>query len=143
MLPRSGESEAVMKNSEDASSAAPRINWQAAAPGWQGIQWRARQHRGKTDHPENQNLIQAISIDGTSPRDISRWRPRPRETRSMQGSARYGETAGRRALVRFFRLTFFSDNGNESLSSLAAVAGGGVTIETRCNFRIGREPKKR
>jgi hypothetical protein len=33
---------------------------------------------------------------------------------------------------------FFSGKGNEALSSLAAAAGGGVTVELRCrNYRIG------
>jgi hypothetical protein len=39
---------------------------------------------------------------------------------------------------------FFSGKGNEVLSSLAAAAGGGVTVKLgRKNYRIGRAAKKR
>jgi hypothetical protein len=39
---------------------------------------------------------------------------------------------------------FFSGKGNSALSSLAAAAGGGVTIKTRVQKnRIGRAAKKR
>jgi hypothetical protein len=39
---------------------------------------------------------------------------------------------------------FFSGKGNGALSSLAAVAGGGVTVKLgRRNYRIGRASRKR
>jgi hypothetical protein len=38
---------------------------------------------------------------------------------------------------------FFSGKGNGALSSLAAVAEGGVNGKLRRNYRIGRVPKKR
>src|ERR1700720_1538135 len=80
------------------------------------------------------NLIHAISIEGSvADRYFAVTSDAPRNTVDARISAmpRNGRSA-RAGAVR--SADFFSDNGNESLSSLAAVAGGGVTIETRVQF---------
>jgi hypothetical protein len=81
--------------------------------------------------PKTRNLIQAISIDGNvAERYFAVASEAPRNTVDARISAmpRNGRSA-RAGAVR--SADFFSGNGNASLSSLAAVAGGGVTIETR------------
>jgi hypothetical protein len=89
------------------------------------------------------NLIHAISIDGNVvERYFAVTSEAPRKTVDARTSAmpRKGRSA-RAGAARAF--DFFSDKGNEALSSLAAAAGGGVTVELGCrNYRIG-VPQKR
>src|ERR1700731_2214480 len=90
------------------------------------------------------NRIQAISIDGSvADRYFAVASETPRNTVEARISAmpRNGRSARAGAVST---AGFFSGNGNEALSSLAAAAGGGVTVELGCrNYRNQRDPKKR
>src|SRR3981081_2800050 len=120
----------VMKNSEDASSAAPRINCRPRRPDGKAYNGDPGSIAGNMIIPKTRNPIQAISIDGNvAERYFAVASEAPRNTVDARISAmpRNGRSA-RAGAVR--SADFFSGNGNASLSSLAAVAGGGGAIET-------------
>jgi len=80
------------------------------------------------------NLIQAISIDGNvADKYFAVTSEVPRNTVEARISAmpRNGRSARAGALRAAY---FFSGNGKGALSSLAAAAGGGVTVEARAQF---------
>jgi hypothetical protein len=90
------------------------------------------------------NRIQAISIEGSvADRYFAVTSEHPRKIVDARMSAmpRNGRSA-RAGTER--AAAFLFGNGNEALSSLAAVAEGGVTVELgRSNDRIGRGSQKR
>ena len=121
-----------MKNSDEPSSAAPRINCRPDAAGLQREQRRARHHRRRHDQREHQEA---------DPGDLDRGQRRREIFRGDVGDAekhRRGQDQ-RDALERPVGARgracgaagFFSGNGNGALSSLAAAAGGGVTAISR------------
>src|SRR5258708_6507268 len=88
------------------------------------------------------NLIQAISIHGNVvDRYFAVTSETPRNTVEVRINAM--PRNGRSARAGALRVAdFFSGKGSGALSSLAAAAGGGVTVELGCkNYRIGRTPK--
>src|ERR1700686_3291885 len=90
------------------------------------------------------NRIQAISVDGSvADRYFAVTAGTPRKPGEGRGSGmpRNGRSA-RAGTVRM--AGFFSGNGREALSSLAAAAGGGGTAKPGGrNFREQTAPKKR
>src|ERR1700726_3727990 len=87
--------------------------------------------------------IQAISIEGNvADRYFAVTSEAPRNTVEAKISAM--PLNGRSARAGALRAAdFFSGSGNDALSSRAAAAGGGVTLELKANDRIGRGSKKR
>jgi hypothetical protein len=79
--------------------------------------------------PKTRNLIQAISIDGNvADRYFAVTSEAPRNTVDARIMAM--PRNGRSARAGAVRSADFSGKGNDALSSLAAAADGGVTIET-------------
>ena len=126
-----------MKNSDEPSSAAPRIRCSpsrlvcSANSGEPGI------IAGVMISANTRNLIQAISIEGNvAERYFAVTSEAPRNTVEARISAMplNGRSARAGALRRG---GFLSGKGNGALSSLAAAAGGGVTaISKGSNYRI-------
>src|ERR1700722_10105212 len=117
-----------MKNSEDASSATPRITCRPGRCECSANSGEPGSIAGDMISANTRNLIQAISIEGSvADRYFAVTSEQPRNTVEARISAmpRNGRSAragaGRAA-------DFFSGKGNAALSSLAA-AGGGVTAE--------------
>ena len=133
-----------MKNSEDASSATPRITCRPGRRERKAYNGEPGIIAGNMISANTRNLIQAISIDGSvAERYFAVTSEAPRNTVDARISAmpRNGRSA-RAGAVR--AADFFSGKGNGALSSLAAAAGGGVTVELgRRNYRIGRASKER
>src|SRR6202022_2281932 len=123
-----------MKNSEDDNSATPRITCRPGRSDRKAYNGEPGSIAGTMISANTRNLIPAVSIDGNvAERYFAVASEAPRNTVDARISAmpRNGRSA-RAGAIR--SADFFSDNGNESLSSLTAVAGGGVTIETRVQF---------
>src|SRR6267154_2842411 len=133
-----------MKNSEDNNSAIPRIACKPGRPVRNANSGEAGSIAGTMISANTRNLIQAISIDGNvADRYFAVTSEAPRNTVDARISAmpRNGRSA-RAGAAR--AVDFFSGNGKGARSSLAAAAGGGVTVELGCrNYRIGRAAKKR
>src|ERR1019366_6169737 len=118
-----------MKNSEDASSATPRITCRPGRPVRKAYSGEPGSIAGHMISANNRNLIQAISIDGNvADRYFAVTSDVPRNTLDARISAmpRNGRSA-RAGAVRAADF-FFSGDGNATLSSLAA-AGGWVTAK--------------
>src|SRR3981081_3135066 len=132
-----------MKNSEDDNSATPRIACRPGRSVRKANNGEPGSIAGTMISANTRNLIQAISIDGNvADRYFAVTSDAPRNTVEARISAmpRNGRSA-RAGAVR--AVDFFSGKGNGALSSLAAAAGGGVTVELgRRNYRIGRGAKK-
>ena len=91
---------------------------------------------------KTRNLIQAISTEGSvAERYFAVTSDAPRKI--VEASTSAMPLNGRSARAGALRpADFFSGNGNGTLSSLAAAAGGGVTaISTGGNFESGEAPK--
>src|ERR1700682_632925 len=133
-----------MKNSEDDSSATPRISCRPGRPVCKAYNGEPGVIAGTMISANTRNLIQAISIDGNvAERYFAVTSEAPRNTVDARISAmpRNGRSV-RAGTVR--AVDFFSGKGNGALSSLAAAAGRGVTVELGCrNYRIGRAAKGR
>src|SRR5216684_1848744 len=126
-----------MKNSEDDNSATPRIACRPGRSVRKANNGEPGSIAGTIISANTRNLIQAISIDGNV---ADRYFAVTVEAR-INEMPRNGRSA-RAGAVR--SVDFFSGKGNGALSSLAAAAGGGVTVELGCrNYRIGRAAKKR
>src|SRR5258707_5081800 len=127
-----------MKNSDDDSSAMPRIACRPGRPVRKANSGEPGSIAGTMISANTRNLIQAISIDGSvAERYFAVTSEATRNTVDARISAmpRNGRSA-RAGAVR--AADFFSGKGSEARSSLAAAAGGGVTVELRCrNYRIG------
>src|SRR5712671_184954 len=127
-----------MKNSEDASSATPRISCRPGRSVRIAYNGEPGSIAGDMISANAKNLIQAISIEGSvADRYFAVTSEAPRNTVDARISAipRNGLSA-RAGAVR--AADFFSGKGNDARSSLAAAAGGGVTVELGCkNYRIG------
>src|SRR5450755_2874262 len=125
-----------MKNSEDASSAAPRINCRPRRSDGKAYNGEPGSIAGNMIIPKTRNLIQAISIDGNvTDRYFAVTSEAPRNTvdariSAMPRNGRSARAGAARSADFFSGNANFSGNDNASLSSLAAAAGGGVTIET-------------
>src|ERR1700732_1939815 len=126
-----------MKNSDDDNSATPRIS---CRPG-RGVR-RANSGEpgtiaGIMIKANTRNRIQAISIEG---RLVDRYfavtSDAPRNTVDARISAM--PRNGRSARAGAALTGLFSRKGNEALSSLAATAGGGVTVGTRARRSSNR-----
>src|SRR5258706_6228004 len=131
-----------MKNSDDDSSATPRI---ACRPGRfvrNANSGEPGSIAGTMISENTRNLIQAISIDGSvAERYFAVTSEAPRNTVDARISAmpRNGRSA-RAGAAR--AVDFFSGKGNEALSSLAAAAGGGGPVgTTAANIGNGWEPQ--
>src|SRR6202171_4978465 len=114
-----------MKNSDDDNSATPRITCRPGRPVRKANSGDPGGIAGIMIRPNTRNLIQAISIDGSvADRYFAVTSEAPRNTVDARISAmpRNGRSA-RAGAAR--AVDFFSDKGNEALSSLAAAAGGG------------------
>src|SRR6478736_8663962 len=127
-----------MKNSEDDSSAMPRITCRPGRADRRANSGEPGSIAGTMISENTRNLIQAISIDGkVAERYFAVTSEAPRNTveariNAMPRNGRSARAGATRAV------DFFSGKGNEALSSLAAAAGGGVTVELRCRYyRIG------
>src|ERR1700744_4113853 len=96
-----------MKNSEEPSSAAPRINCRGTLPVFSANSGEPGTIAGTMIIANTRKRSQAISVE-------DRISAMPLNGRSARAGAR--RMAG-----------FFSDDGRETLSSLATAAGGGVT----------------
>src|SRR5216684_5285780 len=133
-----------MKNSEDDNSAMPRIACRPGRSVRSANSGDPGSIAGTMISANTRNLIQAISIEGSvADRYFAVTSEAPRNTVDARISAmpRNGRSA-RAGAVR--AVDFFSGKGNGALSSLAAAAGGGVTVELGCRkYRIGRAAKKR
>ncbi len=133
-----------MKNSEDANSATPRITCRPGRRERKAYNGEPGSIAGAMISANTRNLIQAISIEGSvADRYFAVTSEAPRNTVEARISAM--PRNGRSARAGAARATgFFSGIGNGALSSLAAAAGGGVTVELgRRNYRIGRGFTKR
>jgi hypothetical protein len=131
-----------MKNSEDNNSATPRIACRPGRPVRNANSGEPGSIAGTMIIANTRNLIQAISIDGNVvERYFAVTSEAPRNTVDARISAmpRNGRSA-RAGAAR--AVDFFSGNGNEALSSLAATAGGGVTVETQAEIIESGEPPK-
>src|SRR5580692_4763208 len=126
-----------MKNSEEPGSAAPRINCRGTLPVFSANSGEPGTIAGTMIIANTRNRSQAISIEGS---DVERYfavtSEMPRNTVEDRISAM--PLNGRSARAGARRMAgFFSDDGRETLSSLAATAaeaaGGGVTVN------LGRE----
>src|SRR5258708_31760284 len=118
-----------MKNSDDDSSAMPRIACRPGRPVRKANSGEPGSIAGTMISANTRNLIQAISIDGkVVERYFAVTSEAPRNTVDARISAmpRNGWSA-RAGAVR--AVDFFSGKGNEARSSLAAAAGGGVPLE--------------
>src|SRR5450631_447167 len=119
-----------MKSSEDPNSATPRISCRPRRSDCKAYNGEPGSIAGTMIIPKTRNLIQAISIDGNVvDRYFAVTSEAPRNTvdARIMAMPRNGRSA-RAGAVR--SADFFSGKGNGALSSLAAAAGGGVTIET-------------
>src|SRR5436305_9008846 len=127
-----------IKNNEDDNSATPRIT---CRPGRSDCRANSRvpgSIAGTMIIANTRNRIQAISIDGSvAERYFAVTSEQPRNTvdakiKAIPRNGRSARAGAERAA------TFLFGNGNEALSSLAAVAEGGVTMKLgRNNNRIG------
>src|SRR6202158_2087311 len=118
-----------MKNSEDDNSATPRITCRPGRSDRKAYNGEPGSIAGTMISANTRNLIQAISIDGNvADRYFAVTSEAPRNTVEARMSAmpRNGRSA-RAGAVR--AAGFFSGEGNGALSSLAAAAVGGVTVE--------------
>src|SRR5258706_3552677 len=132
-----------MKNSEDASSAAPRISCRPRRSDRNAYSGEPGSIAGTMISANTRNRIHAISIDGNVvDRYFAVTSEVPRNTVDARISAmpRNGRSA-RAGTVR--AADFFSGKGNGALSSLAAVAAGGGNGKIRRNYPTGRGRKKR
>src|SRR5882672_5366669 len=133
-----------MKNSEDESSAAPRSNCNPGRCERKANSGEPGTIAGDMINANTRNRIHAISIDGSvADRYFAVASEAPRNTVEARISAmpRNGLSA-RSGAAR--ATDFFSGKGNGALSSLAAAAGGGVTVELgRRIYRIRRMAKER
>src|SRR5258707_10973384 len=131
-----------MKNSDDDSSAMPRIACRPGRPVRKANSGEPGSIAGTMTSANTRNLIQAISIDGNVvDRYFAVTSETPRNTVEVRINAM--PRNGRSARAGALRVAdFFSGKGSGALSSLAAAAGGGGTVELRCkNYRIGRTPQ--
>src|SRR5450631_2028054 len=131
-----------MKNSEDASSATPRISCRPRRSVRNAYSGEPGSIAGDMISANARNLIQAISIEGSvAERYFAVTSEAPRNTVDARISAmpRNGRSA-RAGAVR--TAGFFSGRGNGVLSSLAAAAGGGVKAELRREIIESSEPLK-
>src|ERR1700687_4859687 len=131
-----------MKNSEDDNSATPRNTCKPRRSYRKAYNGDPGSIAGDMISANTRNRIQAISIEGSvADRYFAVTSEAPRNTVDARISAmpRNGRSA-RAGAVR--AANFFSGKGNGALSSLAAAAGRGVTVELGCrNYRIGRAAK--
>src|SRR5882757_3852430 len=127
-----------MKNSDDASSATPRITCRPGRCECRAYSGEPGSIAGTMISPNTRNLIQAISIEGSVADkyfDVTSEAPRNTVDARISAMPRNGRSA-RAGAAR--AADFFSGNGDGALSSLAAAAGVGVKIELgRKNYRIG------
>src|SRR5258708_3617146 len=131
-----------MKNSDDDNSAMPRIACRPGRSVRSAYSGEPGSIAGTMTSANTRNLIQAISIDGNVvDRYFAVTSETPRNTVEVRINAM--PRNGRSARAGALRVAdFFSGKGSGALSSLAAAAGGGVTVELGCkNYRIGRAPK--
>ena len=131
-----------MKNSEDESSAMPRITCRP------GRSVRSANSRvpgsiaGTMIREKTRNRIQAISIEGSvAERYFAVTSEQPRKIVDVRISAMPRNGRSARAGARRAR-GFRFGKGNDALSSRAAVAEGGVTIETRLVEKNRAKPLK-
>src|SRR5436309_736843 len=118
-----------MKNSEDPSRAIPRMTCKPVRRDCNANNGEPGSIAGDMISANTKNLIQAISIEGSvAERYFAVTSDAPRNTVDARISAmpRNGRSA-RAGAVR--AVDFFSGKGNEARSSLAAAAGGGVTVQ--------------
>src|SRR5882724_52350 len=130
-----------MKNSDEANSATPRISCRPGRSDRNAYSGEPGSIAGTMMMANDRKRIQAISIDGNvADRYFAVTSEVPRNTVDARISAmpRNGRSA-RAGAVGSAR--FFSGNGNEARSSLAAAADGGVTAKTRKIIESG-EPLK-
>src|SRR3954469_8535261 len=119
-----------MKKSEDDNSATPRIT---CRPGRSDCRANSRvpgSIAGTMINANTRNRIQAISIEGNvADRYFAVTSEHPRKIVDVRISAM--PRNGRSARAGADRVANFFFNGKETLSSLAAVAEGGVTAKTQ------------
>src|SRR6201991_5374376 len=127
-----------MNNSDEPSSVTPRISCKPLRSDCSAYSGEPGSIAGTMIIANTRNLIQAISIEGSvAERYFAVTSEQPRKIVDARISAmpRNGRSAraGADGVANFF-----FGNGNETLSSLAAVAEGGVTAKLRRNNnRIG------
>src|ERR1700761_446756 len=116
-----------MKNSEEPSSAAPRINCRPMVLVFNANSGEPGTIAGTMIIAKTRKRSQAISIEGSeAERYFAVTSETPRNTVDDRISAM--PLNGRSARAGARRMAgFFSDDGRETLSSLATAAGGGVT----------------
>src|SRR5258705_9477891 len=133
-----------MKNSEDPSSATPRIACNPGRCERKAYSGEPGTIAGDMINAKTRNRIHAISIDGSvADRYFAVTSEAPRNTVEARISAmpRNGRSA-RAGAVRV--AGFFSGNGSGALSSLAAAAGGGGhNLKTPGGREKGGDPKKK
>jgi hypothetical protein len=118
-----------MKNNDDASSAMPRITCKPGRPDCKAYKGVPGGIAGTMIKANTENLIQAISIDGSvADRYFAVTSEQPRKTVDARISAMPRNGRSARAGAERSACCFFG-NGNEARSSLAAVAEGGVTVK--------------
>src|SRR6202790_1928453 len=131
-----------MKNSEDDNSATPRITCRPGRSDRKAYNGEPGSIAGTMISANTRNLIQAISIDGNvADRYFAVTSEAPRNTVDARISAmpRNGRSARAGAAGT---ADFLGADGSGIRSSLAAAAGGGVTVELGRNYRIGRAAKQ-
>src|ERR1700744_4667521 len=122
-----------MKNSEEPSSAAPRINCRPTLLVFSANSGEPGTIAGTMIIANTRKRSQAISTEGNvAERYFAVTSETPRNTVDDRISAMPLNGRSARAGARR-RAVFFSDDGRETLSSLATAAGGGVTAN------LGRE----
>ena len=138
--PQAGDEEQRRRQQRDAAH-----HLQPEPSGSQRVERRARQHRRRHDQREHQKPDPGDLDRGQRRRQIFRGdvggAEKNRRGQDQRDAAERPIGARRRAVAR---RTSSRAKAMRALSSLAAAAGGGVTVKLgRGNIRIGRAPKKR
>src|SRR5215470_9322290 len=117
-----------MNSSDEPSSARPRSSWNPGRELRSANSLVPGTIAGDMISANTRKRIQAISIDGSVPdRYFAVTSEVPRNTVDVRISAIPLNGLSVRARARRRAVDFFSGNGSDALSSLAAAAGGGVT----------------